>query len=205
MRNGIEIVLSVGNHDMSQSILITRIPRKSGYERYAQLTDIVSQRNITVARKDEFDLIYKVCLDVFYSPRTTHSRIWKPNRIKREQFEWAAEVLQKEGLTTDNGYRLHLLTHQNLWKRKGDSHNHIHKRQRMVEDFLKPFGFVTAINVHNHRFDTGYREVKELGFRLYHIYPPTLSSRTKASRFKPGYVQLDPAVPNSAEFSEVNH
>ena len=203
--NGVKIVLSVGNHDMSQSLLITRIPRKSGYKRYARLTDYISRQDITVAQRDEFDLIYRVGQDVFYAPRTTHSRIWKPTRINRKQFEWAAGILHRDGLTAENGYRLHLLTHQSLWKRKGDSHNHMHKRRRIVEEFLIPFGFTTAINGHNHRFDTGFREVKELGFQLYHIQTPTLSSRTKKGNFKPGYVEWDPVVPSSAVLCRVGY
>ena len=204
IEQGISIVLAVGNHDMAQSILLMRLPRKRGYERYSRLADLIAKQSIVIARRDEFDLIYKIDKDVFYAPRTTHTRPWHPTRIKREQFEWAYEELHRRGLYADNGYRLHLVTHQSLWKRKGDTHNHMHKRKRIVKEFLQPIGFSTAINGHNHRFDAGYREIKELGFSMYHIQAPTLSSRTKMGQGQSGYVLWSPDDPSSATLVSAN-
>ncbi len=198
IEHGINIVLAVGNHDMAQSILIMRLPRKRGYERYSRLADLIAKQSIVIARKDEFDLIYRIGKDVFYAPRTTHTRPWNPTRIKRQQFEWAYDELLSRGLCADKGYRLHLVTHQSLWKRKGDTHNHMHKRKRIVKELLHPLGFSTAINGHNHRFDAGVREVKDLEFHLYHIQAPTLSSRTRLGVGDSGYVIWDSEIPDSA-------
>ena len=73
----------------------------------------------------------------------------------------------------------------------------------MLKELLIPFGFSTAINGHNHRFDCGYREVKDTGFRLLHIQAPTLSKRTKSGKGNRGYVKWDPEDPGSVEFIEM--
>lgn len=200
MDSGINVVLSVGNHDMSESILITRIPKKKGYKRYSYLIDKIAEQSIAVDRRDEFDLIYAVGIDVFYAPRTTHSKLHKPTRIKKKQYSWATEVLSKNGFSAKNGYRLHLVTHQSLWKLEDDKHGHINQRKRSVKNLLRPFGFSTAINGHNHRFTASKRDLKKMGFYLYHIQAPTLSNRTKGGKFEPGYVKWNPAVSNSAVF-----
>lgn len=203
LSRGIRVIISVGNHDMSQRILIARIPLKKGYERFSCLMDMIGSQECTVARMDEFDAIYRIGQDVFYSARTIHSKVCKGSRIKKDQFIWAAEQLQLSGLTTDNGYRLHLLAHQSLWKLKTDAHGHINKRDRLVKSFLRPLGFSTAINGHNHRFDQGVRRVKKgIPFSLLHIQAPTLSERTKG-RFIPGFVSWDPAVAGSAKMISV--
>lgn len=200
---GVNVVLSVDNHDTSRSILITRIPLDKGRRRYGRLGDLIAEQDIVVAKRDEFDFIYAVNRDVFFAPRTTHSRIYNATRVKRDQFEWAMAVLSLEGLTEGNGYRLHLVTHQSLWELPGDKHGHVHKRRRLTAEFLDPLGFSTAINGHNRRFDLGYRPVKEehVGFLVYHIQAPAASPhKTKGGRFTPGYVEWDPRERGSARF-----
>lgn len=146
---------------------------------------------------------YRIGKDVFVSARSIHSKVYKGSRLSKDQYNWAAGELIRNGLTTENGYRLHLLTHQSLWKLEGDPHNHMNKRRRLVKSFLEPFGFSTAINGHNHRFDHGRRSVKKkLHHSLYHIQAPTLSTRTKG-RFIPGFVSWDPSREMSAELKEV--
>ena len=203
MSKGIRVVIAVGNHDMSQSILITRIPLKKGYKRFSCLMDMIGSQDCVVARMDEFDAIYRIGSDVFYSARSIHSKVYKGSRIKKDQFYWAADQLLRNGLTTDNGYRLHLVTHQSLWELKTDAHGHINKRKRLVKNFLQPFGFSTAINGHNHRFDCGERRVKKgIAYSLYHIQAPTLSERTKG-RFIPGFVSWDPAGAGSPKMISI--
>lgn len=202
MEEGVNVILAVGNHDMSKSIGVARIPKEKGFRRHAALLDILECQQIVVDRMDEFDMIYMVGMDVFYCARSTHSKVYKGSRIKKKQLFWARGCLEYNGLLPENGYRLHLVTHQSLWHLPDDAHGHIHKRKRLVKNLLDPLGFVTAINGHNHRFDAAEREVKDLGFYLYHIQAPTLSSRTKG-KFIPGYVQWDPEIPCSARMVKV--
>jgi len=202
----INIVLAPGNHDTSQSILIKRIQIKKGRERYTGLADFLEKQPVVVARRDEFDMIYIIGCDVFLAVRTTHHRLRNPTRVRRKQFEWAKLILMQEGLLSENGYRLHLVTHQSLWQLpehgafKGDRHDHMHKRTRLREEFLEPLGFSTAINGHNHGFAHGIRQVKDYAYYLiYHIQAPTLSEhKTKNGRVEPGLVVWDPETPSSA-------
>lgn len=202
VQEGVHVILAAGNHDMSKSILVARIPNENGYRRHAALLDILERQQIVVARMDEFDMIYRVGMDVFYCARSTHSKVYKGSRIKKKQLFWARACLESRGLLPENGYRLHLVTHQSLWCLDDDAHGHIHKRKRLVKYLLRPLGFTTAINGHNHRFDAAVREVKHLGFHLYHIQAPTLSRKTKG-KFTPGYVHWDPEVPGSARMVNV--
>ena len=203
INRGIKVLVTVGNHDMSQSILIARIPLKKGYKRFSCLMDIVGSQSCLIARMDEFDAIYKIGRDVFYAARTTHSKVYKGTRIKKEQLSWARTQLLRHGLITSNGYRLHLLTHQSLWKLKGDAHSHVNKRKRLVTNLLKPLGFSTSINGHNHRFDHGVRQVKKgNSFSMQHIQAPTLSSRTKG-HFLPGFLTWDPSETLSVSMNTV--
>ena len=202
IEEGINVVLAVGNHDMSSSILVARLPKAGGKRRYSALMDLVEHQPIVVARMNEFDAIFCIGQDVFYAARSTHSKPYKGSRVKKSQFQLAKECLTTIGLLPENGYRLHLVTHQSLWHLDDDAHGHIHKRKRLVENLLRPLGFVTAINGHNHRFEASPREVKSLGFRMYHIQAPSLSVRTKG-RFAPGFVSWDPDARNSAEFVPV--
>jgi 3',5'-cyclic AMP phosphodiesterase CpdA len=201
--DGVNVVLSVGNHDMSTSIGIARIPNQNGYERYSNLLDVVEEQSIVVARMDEFDVIYKVGMDVFYAARSTHSKIYKGSRIKEEQLLRARWHLENLRLLPQYGYRLHLLTHHSLWKLDDDAHGHLNRRKRLVKEILRPLCFSTAINGHNHRFDAAIREVKDLRFWLYHIQAPTLSTRTKG-KFTTGFVKWDTEIPGSAVMVSVS-
>lgn len=202
IEEGTNVVLAVGNHDMSTSLLVTRVPNADGYKRYSALLDLVESQPIVVARMNEFDALYCIGRDVFYAARSTHSKPYKGSRVKKSQFYMATECLVTTGLIPENGYRLHLVTHQSLWHLDGDAHGHIHKRKRLVEHLLQPMGFVTAINGHNHRFEAASREVKKTGFNIYHIQAPSLSMKTKG-KFTPGFVSWDPGVRNSAKFISV--
>ena len=199
IRQGVNVVIAPGNHDTSQSILIMRIPIDKGYRRYKYMIDMIADQDIVLARRDQFDMISIIGKDVFFAARSTHHRVHKATRIKRKQFEWAARTLLCNGLTSSNGYRLHLVTHQSLWKLPGDKHEHMNRRKRLVKEFLEPFGFVTAINGHNHGFASGMRKVKKkLPFKIYHIQAPTASEhKTKGGRCTPGYVKWDPENPGS--------
>ncbi len=198
---GVNVVIAPGNHDTSQSILITRIKLSKGFRRFEFLIDMIADQDIVLARRDQFDMISVIGSDVFFATRSTHHRLHDPTRIKRKQFEWAKEVLLGKGLTKENGYRLHLVTHQSLWKLPGDKHGHMHKRRRLIEEFLEPLGFVTSINGHNHGFSSGLRRVKKkLPFEIYHIQAPTASEhKTKGGRCTPGYVIWNPETPGSEE------
>ena len=202
LAEGVNVVLAAGNHDMSKSILVTRLPRSKGYSRHSDLLDMIEDQRIVVERMDEFDMIYRVGMDVFYCARSTHSKPLKGSRIKKDQLYWARERLEGHKLSSEEGYRLHLVTHQSLWRLEGDAHGHFHKRKRLVRELLSPLGFTTAINGHNHRFDASIREVKKLGFCMYHIQAPALSRRTKG-RFIPGFVKWDPEIAGSAEMVKV--
>lgn len=180
--NGVNIIAAAGNHDTSKSIGITRIRKEKGFERYAGIAESIARQPIVVARRDDFDMIYKVDKDVFFAARSTHHRLRKPTRVKRKQFEWAKLILKQEGLLPENGYRLHLVTHQSIWRLRrdgefeGDKHNHMNNRKRLRKEFLEPLGFSTAINGHNHNFTEGMRTIKGYqGYQIYHIQAPTLS------------------------------
>lgn len=58
MHKGINVVVTVGNHDMSQSILVARVPLKKGYRRFSRLMDMLSMQDCVVARRDCFDAVY---------------------------------------------------------------------------------------------------------------------------------------------------
>lgn len=64
----INVVLAAGNHDMSSSLLVTRLPKAGGYRRYSALMDIVERQPIVVARLNEFDALFCVGRDVFTPP-----------------------------------------------------------------------------------------------------------------------------------------
>ena len=202
IRQGVNVVIAPGNHDTSQSILIMRIPLDKGYRRYEFMIDMIADQDIVVARRDQFDMISVVGKDVFFAARSTHHRVHKATRLKRKQFEWAKDLLLEKGLTRESGYRLHLVTHQSLWKLDGDKHGHMNRRKRLVKEFLQPLGFVTAINGHNHGFASGIRRVKKkLPFTIYHIQAPTASEhKTKGGRCRPGYVKWDPERSDSLDF-----
>lgn len=203
---GVRIILAPGNHDTSQSILITRIRLQKGFERFAKLADFISEQPMVVARRDDFDMIYKIDKDVFFAARSTHHRLRNPTRVRKKQYVWAMKVLIGEGLIPAQGYRLHLVTHQSLWclppqdDFEGDKHNHMHKRKRLREMFLEPLGFSTAINGHNHNFTHGVRPIKEGDeFQLYQVQAPTLSEHKARKRdYTPGFVKWDPSVTESA-------
>jgi len=201
IRQGVNVIIAPGNHDTSQSILIMRIPLDKGYRRYEFMIDMIADQDIVVARRDQFDIISVIGRDVFFAARSTHHRVHKATRVKRKQFEWAKAILIDWGFTKENGYRLHLVTHQSLWKLSGDKHGHMNNRKRLVEEFLEPLGFVTAINGHNHGFASGMRRVKKkLPFEIYHIQSPTASEyKTKGGRCTPGYVKWNPEIPGSEE------
>lgn len=208
MEDGASIVLCPGNHDTSLTILITRIRLKNRARRFSTLADYVEQQPIVVARRDDFDMIYKVGKDVFFAARSTHhDKLKNQTRIKRKQFEWAKLILKQEGLLPEKGCRLHLVTHQSLWKLpkegafKGDKHDHMHKRTRLRKEFLEPLGFSTAINGHNHGFAHGMRGIKDYqDYSMYHIQAPTLSEhKTKGGKCTPGFVKWNPEKPCSAQ------
>ena len=201
LEKGVNIVITPGNHDTSQSLWLFRVKVDDREDRYSILADMIAEQSIVVDRRDEYDMVYAIGEDVFFSARSTHHKAHHPTRIKRKQFEWAKSVLKEHGLTKKDGYRLHLLTHQSLWKLEGDSHGHMHRRKRLVYEFLQPMGFVTAINGHNHGFRSGHRKVKDnLPFTLYHIQAPTASEhKSKGGKCKQGYVKWDPEIADSAE------
>lgn len=200
--DGNRIVLSAGNHDVTNRLHVISFVRDTYKERFGKLVDIVAEQSIVVARRDNCDTIYKIGKDVFCALRSTHARHWQSTRIAKKQYQWAEKVLASNGLTSSEGYRLHLVTHHSLWQSSGnDLHFHMHKKRRLVENFLNPLGFSTAINGHNHRFDSGLRELK--GYYLYHIQAPTLSTKTKGGRFAPGFVKWDPKTRGSAEIVEI--
>lgn len=206
-KRNINLILAPGNHDTSQSIIITRVHMKERSRRLACLMDFVARQSIVVNRRDEFDMIYLVGEDVFFAARTTHHRLFHPTRVRRKQFEWAKLILTQEGLLPDNGYRLHLVTHQSLWRLptngnfKRDKHGHMNKRRRLGEEFLEPLAFSSAINGHNHNFAGGVRPIKKnSSFKIYHIQAPTISEHKARKRnYTPGYVSWDPRIPESAE------
>ena len=199
---GVKIVLTAGNHDVTKRLHIISIVRTKYKNRFGELIDIIEKQSIIVARRDSCDIVYKIGKDVFCALRSTHSRHWRATRVSKDQYQWAKKVLADNELTSENGFRLHLVTHHSLWQSSGnDKHLHMHKKRRLVENFLKPLGFSTAINGHNHRFDSGLRELK--GYYLYHIQAPTLSTKTKGGRFVPGFVKWDPRVKGSADVIEV--
>lgn len=201
--SGVRIVLTAGNHDISRRFEIISFIEKRYKERFGSLIDIISEQKSIVARKDHCDIVYKIGQDVFCALRSTHARHWKSSRIAKQQYRWAGEILKDNKLLTENGYRLHLVTHHSLWRSSGnDAHFHMHRKRRLVEDFLEPFGFVTAINGHNHRFDSGLRELK--GYYIFHIQSPTLSTRTKGGRFSPGFAKWDPEQSLNIGIQEVS-
>ena len=205
LEQDVRIVLAAGNHDTSKSIVITRVRRSKGFQRYQSMADHITKQSIVVARRDAFDIIYKVDQDVFFTARSTHHRLRKPTRIKRKQFEWAKQTLEHEGLLPEYGYRLHLVTHHSLWrlpfmgKEDADKRNHMHRRNRLRRELLEPLGFSTVINGHNHKFNHGIRPVKKNdSFLIYHIQAPTVSEKKAWKRgYKPGYVTWDPRVVGS--------
>ena len=200
--SGNQIVLTAGNHDVTKRFHIISFVKDKYKARFGKLVDIIAQQPIVVDRKDNCDVIYKIEKDIFCALRSTHARHWRSTRVAKEQYEWADKVLSTNKLTKSNGYRLHLITHHSLWQSCGnDKHLHMHKKRRLVENFLKPLGFSTAINGHNHRFDSGLRELK--GYYLYHIQAPTLSTKTKGGRFLPGFVKWDTKTGGSAEIIEI--
>lgn len=202
IEKGIGIVLCAGNHDLTIKFPAANIKSESGRRRYSELGDLIEKQSIVVDRGDEFDFVYKVGNDIFCAFRSTHGKLYKGLRIKKDQYEWASEVLIKKGYLTANGYRLHLVTHHSLWECDDDRHGHMHKRKRLVKKFLRPFEFASAINGHNHRFHAEQQDLKKR-YSFYHIQAPTLSDRTKGGRFTPGFVKWDPEVRDSAEFVPV--
>ncbi len=199
MSKGIGIVLCAGNHDLTIRFPVGNVKNPSGRKRYGELSDIIEKQSIVVDRADDFDFIYKVNQDIFCAFRSTHSKWYKGLRIKKDQYEWASEVLIRNGYLTANGYRLHLVTHHSLWECDEDRHGHMHKRKRLVKKFLRPFEFASAINGHNHRFHAEYQDLKKR-YSFLHIQAPTLSDRTKGGRFTPGFVKWNPEVEDSAVF-----
>ncbi len=199
---GIKIVLTAGNHDITKRLHIISFVMEKYKARFGELIDVIEKQSNIIAKRDCCDIIYKIDKDIFCSLRSTHARHWKSTRIAKKQYKWAEKVLTAKNLTVSDGYRLHLVTHHSLWQSSGnDKHFHMHKKRRLVEDFLKPLGFSTAINGHNHRFDSGHKELK--GYYLYHIQAPTLSTKTKGGRFVPGFVKWSPGENVSVEIIEI--
>ena len=191
---GINLICCPGNHDLSKHG-VTQVPftRTSGWQRYARLVQTRLAPQACVIATRDVDLVAEVGQDVFVALRSTHRRgDWlRGDRISSDQLHWAAAQLS--GL---RGHRLHLLTHHSLWQLDGDKHGDLHRRKRLEKKLLRPFGFKTYINGHNHRFAAAFRSTPKKGYRIYHIQAPTLSNRTPGNAA--GFVRWDPSEPGSA-------
>ncbi len=194
---GVGIVVTSGNHDITKRIPVLNLKSKSGRKRYAFLIDMIAEQSIVVARKDSFDLVYRISNDVFCALRSTHGKLYKGLRIKKDQYEWASGILLQNGFIKSNGFRFHLVTHHSLWESEDDRHGHMNKRKRLAKKFLCPFEFSTAINGHNHRFHEEHQSLKGK-CTLYHIQAPTLSEDRTKGRFQAGFVKWNPEKENSA-------
>lgn len=201
-QRGINIILTVGNHDVAVPFLpkVTRLFLEEGYRRFGKLVDDLVVRQPIVIARDGIDVVYAVERDVFFSVRTTHHRLdfLGSERVSREQLEWARAVAMRNGISVRAGYRLHLLTHHSLFK---GHHRPMHERTRLVEELLQPLSFSTSINGHNHGFCHGREEIRKTGFEIYHIQAPTLNPhKDKHGRGDVGYVSWDSELPESAVF-----
>lgn len=180
--HGVSIVMTPGNHDFSLGLGPIRVTKPKGVDRWkALMLDVLHP----VATRSK-DAIFKCNGVIFVCLNSTHPKAHlQTAKIRSKQIEWAQDVL----IDMPSGYLpTCLVTHHSLWRDRGDTHNKMHKRQRLVDELLSPFMFTAAINGHNHRFSTSVRRVK--GFRLRHLQAPTLSRRDKG-RYPTGYVTWD--------------
>ena len=61
---------------------------------------------------DEFDSIFRIGKDAFYSIRSTHSKVYQGNRIARNQYEWGIEKLNPHLFPAGNGFRFDIIAHR---------------------------------------------------------------------------------------------
>mmetsp|Transcript_15167 Transcript_15167/g.21168 ORF Transcript_15167/g.21168 Transcript_15167/m.21168 type:complete len:267 (-) Transcript_15167:39-839(-) len=189
---GVKIVATPGNHDFGGSwngeILKTD---EDARLRMKDLLEPLFKQDIIVASEpDGFDSISQVGNHVFVSLRSTHkgntTTVLGP-RIKKKQIKWCTEHL-KNLLSTNNNLRVHLVTHHSIWKDSDDKHLPMDRRRRLEDDLLQPFGFVSIISGHNHRFIFSNTTAPKHGYRILRIGAPTVSTRNE-SKFERGFLK----------------
>jgi 3',5'-cyclic AMP phosphodiesterase CpdA len=194
LSNEVQIICTPGNHDLSllKGVLPgIRGKRRRRYRR--SIVDLLAAQPAVVAC-NTFDIVMDLGPDVLVSLRSVHRSGY--NRIQRSQIDWAAAFLQHL-----EGRRVHLITHHSYWTLDGDRHGHLHRRGRLARELLSPCGVRTYINGHNHRFAVGREATRGTPHEIDHIQAPTLSRRSV--EFQRGFVQWDPAVPQSARLVPV--
>jgi 3',5'-cyclic AMP phosphodiesterase CpdA len=197
LADGVRVICTPGNHDVSLSAGYLPSFRSKRRDRYLQsvVELLAHQRGVVSCRG--FDMLMDLGEHVLLSLRSTHRRgkAFRGNRIDRRQLAWARDHLS--ALDAPRRRQVHLITHHSYWRQQGDRHGHLSKRHRLARMLLVPFSVSTFINGHNHRF---VAEQAPLGRRrkerIMHIQAPTLSRRTKGQS---GFVRWDPDAKDSAE------
>lgn len=175
---GVKIVMVPGNHDISTGLGPFRFSKPRGLSRWRELMGEVLENT---AWHNDNDAIFEWNGEFFVCFNTTHPGFLGTARVRRRQIDWAVDILKD--IHPDCVF--HLVTHHSLWKEDGDVHCRLSKRSRLVCDLLKPFGFITAINGHNHRYESLTKIVD--GHKIHHLQVPTLSRRGKG-KFPTGFV-----------------
>jgi 3',5'-cyclic AMP phosphodiesterase CpdA len=196
----IRVIVTPGNHDFGR--WRGERLRADGPAR-AAFGDLLSSVNAQpeVIASNDFDAITRIDDDLFVCLRSTHRGpssklgITGHNRITRDQIRWAARVLDE--LQTER-LSLHLVTHRSLWSDDDDKHGALCRRRRLEEELLRPYGFASFINGHNHRFGSRSRKTPKTGYRIRHVAVPTLSER-KGKHGDRGYVVWSGAEPELVE------